>query len=142
MVKISKSTFESLFRFKTWPKCQFDLSRQNKSFSLSNFVIWALNEQKMIFLLKVIYVWKELVWNISFDLTQPSRNHFLSIRMNEPLFLLSRSTMRAQNNQTTSCSKRKYCASFYKKSVDLDFIEIEILTLYTSLIGILTFIWK
>ena len=55
MVKISKSTFERFFRAKIWPKCQFDLSHQNISFSLSDFVIWALNEQKIIFLLKVIY---------------------------------------------------------------------------------------
>ena len=55
MVKISKSTFERFFRAKIWPKCQFDLSHQNISFSLSDFVIWALNEQKIIFLLKLIY---------------------------------------------------------------------------------------
>ena len=38
-------------------------------------------EQKMFFLLEVIYIWKKLVWNINFDQKQPSRDYPSWIRL-------------------------------------------------------------
>ena len=72
-----------------------------------SLAICTLNEQKMIFLLEAIYIWKELVWNIKFfDQRQTRNNQSLRIRFEEPLFLTSRSTVRAQN-KTISCNKSK-----------------------------------
>ena len=48
----------------------------------------------------------------------------MRIRIKEPLFLLSRSTVRAQSNQNKQLQQKEIlCKIFTKKYVDLDFIH-------------------
>ena len=50
----------------------------------------ALNQEKMVFLLELIYMWKDMVCNIKSDQRQPSREQSLSINLEKPLSLTSR----------------------------------------------------
>lgn len=44
----------------------------------------------MVFLLELIYMWKDMVCNIKSDQRQPSREQSLSINLEKPLSLTSR----------------------------------------------------
>ena len=53
--------------------------------------------KKESFLLEVSYIWRELLLNITFNQGQPRRGKSLSIRFKKPLFLKSKSTMKAES---------------------------------------------
>ena len=61
-----KLKFTQLHSLTYYTKLKFSL--------FSNFVNWALNKQKMIFLLDVIYIWKELTWTVKLDQKQQRRD--------------------------------------------------------------------